>query len=147
MSPYHPNVVLSASADWTVRLWDLESQDGDAKLVFEKGQSPIADVAWSPSDSTQFSTVTASGRLDLWDLTVSSIDPVASRECGSGLSRVAFARNAPVLVCGDDQGRVHVHKVAHSQPPSINAEQMRVRLDEAITANSEGARAVKETTL
>jgi WD40 repeat protein len=110
-----------------------------------QGPSPITDVAWSPVDSTRFATTTAAGRLDLWDLSVSSIDPVASRECGAGLSRGAFARNAPVLVCGDDQGRVHVHKIAHSKPPSLNAEQMRVRLDEAITANSEGARAVKET--
>ncbi len=59
-SPYVPYIFLSASADWTVKLWhhDLEKP----VLTFDLGQS-VGDISWSPFSSSVFSAVTSDGRV------------------------------------------------------------------------------------
>ena len=42
---------LSASVDWTVKLWDIENKN--YILSFDFG-SPLGDVAWAPYSSTVF---------------------------------------------------------------------------------------------
>jgi WD40 repeat protein len=139
-SPFHPQVFLSASADWTCRLWHLDYDS--ARLIFEPCTTYIADVAWSPHNSTVFATVTGDGRLDVWDLTVSAIDPVASFSNNgvTKFSRVRFSANTSAVVVGDEAGRVHTFKITNLDTPPLNAEQMKVRLEEAIKLNADGAK-------
>lgn len=59
-NPFCPNVFLSASADWTVKLWD-QSQDKPI-LSFDLNSS-VGDVAWSPVSSSIFAAVTADGKV------------------------------------------------------------------------------------
>lgn len=51
----HPRVFLSASADWTVKLWDHTSSERPF-LSFDLG-SPVGDAAWAPYSSTVFAAV------------------------------------------------------------------------------------------
>jgi len=48
----HADTFLSASADWTVKLWDA-SQDVGAVLTFDMNTC-VGDVAWAPYSSTVF---------------------------------------------------------------------------------------------
>ena len=59
-NPFHGNVFLSASADWTVKLWDHSKEQPLA--VFDLN-SPVGDVAWAPYSSTVFAAVTADGKV------------------------------------------------------------------------------------
>ncbi|RKO91389.1 WD40-repeat-containing domain protein, partial [Blyttiomyces helicus] len=59
-SPFHCNIFLSASADWTVKLWDHDQQK--AIMSFDLNSS-VGDVAWAPYSSTVFAAVTAEGKL------------------------------------------------------------------------------------
>ena len=60
-NPFHGNVFLSASADWTVKLWDHCREKPLA--TFDLNGS-VGDVAWAPYSSTVFAAVTAEGKVD-----------------------------------------------------------------------------------
>ena len=55
-SPFVSNVFLSASADWTVKLWSEESEN--SVLTFQSGNEQVSDVCWSPTNGTVFATTT-----------------------------------------------------------------------------------------
>ena len=59
-SPFLPNIFLSASADWTIKLWDHDLEK--PILLFDVGQS-VGDISWSPISSSIFSAVTSDGRV------------------------------------------------------------------------------------
>ncbi len=59
-SPFVPNIFLSASADWTLKLWHDECVQ--PIMSFDLNNS-IGDVAWSPYSSTTFAAVTAEGKV------------------------------------------------------------------------------------
>ena len=141
-SPYDPKVFLSCSADWTVKLWTQASSSPSASFRSE-GSSPlndvVNDVCWSPRASTQFALVGGDGRVEIWDVAHSLLDPVVREqplvapppsadeappppgtpmdkppEPPSPISVAAtaclFADNAPVLVVGDASGSVTCYK-------------------------------------
>lgn len=80
----------------------------------------VHGVAWSPLCSTAFAAVTADGRLDLWDLSESLLDPVATASAECALSSVAFAAIDPVVVAGGQDGAVRVFRV-HGHAASAEA--------------------------
>lgn len=59
-NPYYYDVFLSASADWTVKLWD--HNQSKALMTFDLN-SPVGDVAWAPYSSTVFAVATADGKV------------------------------------------------------------------------------------
>lgn len=59
-NPFNSNFFLSASADWTVKLWD--HNDPKPIMTFDLN-SAVGDVAWSPYSSTVFAAVTTDGKV------------------------------------------------------------------------------------
>jgi WD40 repeat protein len=76
-SPFVPHIFLSCSADWTMKLWDAHKADKEI-LTFQAVDlsDVVHDVCWSPNISTLFGSVTGDGRLEVWDLARSTLDPV-----------------------------------------------------------------------
>lgn len=70
-SPFQGALLLSASHDSTVRLWDLRIPPGVAAITSKAkflGQSEgIRDVRWSPTDILEFALGTDSGSVQRWD--------------------------------------------------------------------------------
>uniref|UniRef100_A0A7S4EBZ5 Dynein axonemal intermediate chain 4 n=2 Tax=Pelagomonas calceolata TaxID=35677 RepID=A0A7S4EBZ5_9STRA len=141
-SPYDPKVFLSCSADWTVKLWTQSSSSPSASFRSE-GSSPlndvVNDVCWSPRASTQFALVGGDGRVEIWDVAHSLLDPVVREQplvepppsadeappppgtpmdkppeppapISVAATACLFADNAPVLVVGDASGSVTCYK-------------------------------------
>lgn len=52
---YHPTTFISASADWTVRIWD--STYSTQIMSFDLGMI-VVDVMWAPYSSTVFACAT-----------------------------------------------------------------------------------------
>lgn len=77
-SPYVPEVCLSCSADWTVKLWDFATSVQKAPTTYATPEvtDAVSDVVWSPQNATLFASVTCDGRLQVWD--VSSLSPVVN---------------------------------------------------------------------
>jgi len=102
---HHPRVFISASADWTVKLWD----HGFAKpaMSFDLN-SAVGDVAWSPLSTTTFAAVTSDGKVHVYDLHENKHEPMCEQKIvrKAKLTKIAFNPVHPVILVGDDRGCV-----------------------------------------
>ena len=71
----------------------------------------MADICWSPTNSTVFASVTGDGLLEVWDVSTNTLDPVKSVATGKPRSCVSFAKSSPILVTGDNDGTVDVYQL------------------------------------
>ena len=65
LNTYHPNVFLSCSADWTIKMWDSEIT---RPIITFDLQHAVGDIQWAPYSSTVFAAVSSSGHLYVYDL-------------------------------------------------------------------------------
>lgn len=102
---HHPKVFLSASADWTVRLWDHSSPR--PVMTFDLNNS-VGDVAWAPYSATTFCAVTADGKVHVFDLAENKYEPLCEQKVvrKARLTKVVFNPKHPLLLVGDDRGCV-----------------------------------------
>eukprot|EP00879_Flechtneria_rotunda_P011374 GHRR01011880.1.p1 GENE.GHRR01011880.1~~GHRR01011880.1.p1 ORF type:complete len:526 (+),score=206.29 GHRR01011880.1:689-2266(+) len=134
-NPFNPNLFISCSGDWTIRLW----QEGKAQqlLSFQSSNEEVLDVQWCPSNSTVFGAVTAGGRLELWDFAVSTLRPVvqhANTKCA--LTALMFAKDAPVVIAANDAGALLVFRLINIAADKYeHPEMQQTRLEEALRAN------------
>ncbi|KAI9345238.1 WD40-repeat-containing domain protein [Obelidium mucronatum] len=104
-NPFHGNVFLSASADWTVKLWD---HCKDKPLASFDLNSSVGDVAWAPYSSTVFAAVTADGKVFVFDLNENKYEAICEQQIvrKAKLTHCAFNPFEPILLVGDDKGAV-----------------------------------------
>ncbi|KAJ3120629.1 WD repeat-containing protein 78 [Nowakowskiella sp. JEL0407] len=114
-SPFLNRVFLSCSSDWTVRLWEQDSEEEVFK--FQSGRDSITDIAWNPWCSTIFGCVAADGRMEIWDLQFSVLDPVILHTVlDRSLTSIIFSSQTSAVLIGDDTGVVSVYKLKKSVP-------------------------------
>ena len=75
-SPFWAPAFLSCSADWTVKLWSQKDAAPAHSFHSVDLSDVVHDVAWSPHRSTIFASVAGDGRIEIWDLDQSTLDPV-----------------------------------------------------------------------
>lgn len=109
-SPFHPDAFLSCSADWTVKLWDQKNQETPV-LTMQSGLDYVMDVVWSPTNACVYAAVTRDGRVEIWDMETSPLDPVVQLKTKKHISCILFSPNAPVIVTGDSEGCVDVFRI------------------------------------
>mmetsp|Transcript_14075 Transcript_14075/g.20165 ORF Transcript_14075/g.20165 Transcript_14075/m.20165 type:complete len:557 (+) Transcript_14075:460-2130(+) len=144
-SPLLPDVFLTCSADWSVKVWrkiaDATKVKSQGTFLEEKSFRPldlldaINDVAWSYTSPTVFASVSEDGRLQLYDVSKSSSEPIQtlfSKGVDSHIGGqhestfaenptkkvtrrpaftcISFNRKSPILVVGDTIGNVFVYK-------------------------------------
>jgi WD40 repeat protein len=73
-----PNIFLSCSSDWNIKLFHIRNKKPVLTLHPSGDNDSVVDTVWCPGNSTVFANVTESGKLHIWDLSVSSIDPVVN---------------------------------------------------------------------
>ncbi|KAF3909077.1 hypothetical protein ABW21_db0203133 [Orbilia brochopaga] len=87
------DLVLSASLDWSVKLWKARPPAATAAAVVPGSQPQVAtplldfpredvvyDAKWSPVKPGVFALVDGAGSLEVWDLTVDTEVPVAKTQ-------------------------------------------------------------------
>jgi hypothetical protein len=62
-NPLHAPVFLSASADWSVKLWDSRAAAGAGPALSFDLAEAIGDAAWAPFSATVLSAVTDDGKV------------------------------------------------------------------------------------
>ena len=112
-SHFHPNVFLSCSADWTVKLWNDTSKTEKPLMVFELGEA-VGDVCWAPYSSTVFAAVTNAGKVHVYDLRVNKHEPICEQKVAklTKLTRISFSPTDPILLIGDERGYVLSFKLS-----------------------------------
>lgn len=75
-SPFWPPAFLSCSADWTVKVWHQKHPTYIHSFHSVDLSHVVHDVAWSPRTSTVFASVAGDGRIEIWDLWLSTLDPI-----------------------------------------------------------------------
>ena len=66
----------------------------------------INDVQWSPSNSTAFAIVTKDGRIEIWDMRISTLKPVVSHSVPNvSLNCLLFNSHSPIVAVGTNKGR------------------------------------------
>mmetsp|Transcript_33125 Transcript_33125/g.85794 ORF Transcript_33125/g.85794 Transcript_33125/m.85794 type:complete len:676 (+) Transcript_33125:117-2144(+) len=117
-NPFHPRIFLSASADWTVKMWDHQVRL--PVMSFDLGQA-IGDVAWAPYSSTTFAAITSdgpvaptSGVVHIYDLSINRNEHICEQKVvkRAKLTQVAFNSVEPILIVGDDRGGVNTLKLS-----------------------------------
>ncbi|GMF41800.1 unnamed protein product [Phytophthora fragariaefolia] len=78
VSPFCNDLFLSCSGDWSLKLWHQADPRGDAVLTFHSVDlaQAVLSASWSPSDAAVFAAVAEDGRIELWDLAQSTLDPI-----------------------------------------------------------------------
>eukprot|EP00281_Chroomonas_sp_CCMP1168_P011036 CAMPEP_0206279230 /NCGR_PEP_ID=MMETSP0047_2-20121206/37914_1 /ASSEMBLY_ACC=CAM_ASM_000192 /TAXON_ID=195065 /ORGANISM="Chroomonas mesostigmatica_cf, Strain CCMP1168" /LENGTH=721 /DNA_ID=CAMNT_0053709171 /DNA_START=20 /DNA_END=2186 /DNA_ORIENTATION=- len=132
-SPFQPTAFLSCSADWSIRLWWQESES--SMLTMQSSADYVSDIQWSPTVSTIFASVTGDGYVCIWDMSISTLDPIINEKI---LPRrptcIRFSPNSNVVVAGDDTGRVTVYRVSGIDDTNYTHEEQVARLDRALAA-------------
>ncbi|KAJ3302341.1 cytoplasmic dynein with WD40 domain [Kappamyces sp. JEL0829] len=102
---FNDNYFLSASSDWTVKLWD--HNDPKSIMTFDLNGS-VGDVAWAPFSSTVFAAVTAEGKIFVYDLSVNKYAPMCEQQIvrKAKLTHISFNPFSPILLVGDENGTV-----------------------------------------
>ena len=78
-SPRWPKVFLSCSNDWSMSLYHQELPSRPLfNMKATDDDFAVTDIAWCPDNSTVFASVSQNGKLQIWDLSVSCLDPVVN---------------------------------------------------------------------
>ncbi|XP_076456042.1 cytoplasmic dynein 1 intermediate chain 2-like isoform X6 [Babylonia areolata] len=106
-SPYF----LTASFDWTVKLWSMKEQK--YLCSFEDNSDYVSDVQWSPTNPALFSSVDIMGRLDLWHLNHETEVPTASVvvDANVALNKCRWHQTGHHIGVADDMGRIYIYDV------------------------------------
>eukprot|EP00761_Pharyngomonas_kirbyi_P007077 gb/GECH01007086.1/.p1 GENE.gb/GECH01007086.1/~~gb/GECH01007086.1/.p1 ORF type:complete len:636 (+),score=169.87 gb/GECH01007086.1/:1-1908(+) len=102
---FHRRVFISASEDWTVKIWDTDRTT--PVMTFDLG-SAVGDVAWSPYSSTVFAAVTTDGKVRVFDLSVNKYEALCEQVVVKKhkLTHVSFNPQEPMILVGDERGTV-----------------------------------------
>ncbi|KAF1318017.1 hypothetical protein FI667_g14288, partial [Globisporangium splendens] len=76
VSPFSSDVFLSCSGDWNVKLWLQTEPKGVLNFRAVDLAHAVHSISWCPSDATVFGAVTEGGRIEIWDLYASTLDPI-----------------------------------------------------------------------
>jgi len=103
------HVFLTASTDWTVKLWSaLEPQIPPYVLkTFPRFGDAVFDVKWSPAMPSAFAAADGSGLVSLWDISSPS-GPKDSINLQSPVTRLRWNVSGNRLAAGTSAGTVNV---------------------------------------
>lgn len=124
-NPFHADIFISCSSDWTVKVWDHKSSN--CILNFDLG-SAVGDVCWSPYSSTVFAAITTDGKVHVFDLSKNKREPLCAQKVvkRARLTNAAFNAKEFVLIVGDDRGGVHSLKLSPNLRKLISSDEDKV---------------------
>ena len=117
-------LMLSASMDWTVKLWYPKNEFTNVPIfTFESSQEYVYDVQWSPVHPSVWASVDGDGYVDVWDINKDTESPLAHKHAfessSSGntayreydekaLSCLKWSRDGRRIALGDSEGYVSI---------------------------------------
>ena len=108
-SPFKSDVFISASEDWSVKVWRLNSNQ--AVMTFDLGE-PVVDICWSPFSSSVFVALSLE-KAHFFNLEINRYGQVESvRPTDRKCTNLAFNWKEPILLIGDVAEGVSTFKLS-----------------------------------
>ena len=133
---YHPDVFLSCSADWTIKLWAKSKENPIATFELP---AAVSDVQWAPYSSTIFAAVCSDSMLYVYDLSKDKHSYICDQKIVKKMkpTHVAFNPFDPIIITGEDKGGCSTYRLSGalmSDPsfimdPPANAEKQKNEMD------------------
>ncbi|XP_063874202.1 dynein intermediate chain 2, ciliary-like [Scylla paramamosain] len=121
---HHPNVFLSCSLDWSIKVW---LQLFTAPLVVLDVGGAVAGLAWSPYNSSVLVAITDECRAYVFDLSVRVCTPLCVQSMAQRrpltASCVTFSPFYPIIFIGGEKGHLASFKLS----PNLRRVQREVR--------------------
>ncbi|KAG9312939.1 WD40-repeat-containing domain protein [Chiua virens] len=122
------DLFLTASADWTVKLWRAKSLAKPSTAAhaippiysFDEADDYVYDVKWHPTHPALFGMVDGSGKFDLWNLNTDTEVPVVSSNVGSGraINKMEWDRkDGRRAALGGSDGKLYVYDIGDTALP------------------------------
>lgn len=123
-------------------MWNAKQKE--CKLVCHSIKTlsdQVNDITWSPTTSSVFASVANDGRIEIWDLHRDPLAPVlthfdkdvSGNDVNTPKTVVRFSRNSPVVLSGNDCGKVNVYRTFGLEHVQVSERDQINRLLGAIT--------------
>lgn len=110
INPFHSEIFISCSADWTVRIWNSKFESPVYVLKSIDLNDEVLDVRWNPKCSTSFATACKDGRIEMWDIGIKNLDPIFTLPAdGKTKTTLEFSEQSPILAFGNEFGELQMH--------------------------------------
>ncbi|KAI5121496.1 hypothetical protein M0805_006533 [Coniferiporia weirii] len=122
------DLFLTASADWTVKLWRAKSiakPSTQAHTIgpvysFDEADDYVYDVKWHPQHPALFGAVDGSGRFDLWNLNTDTEVPVVSTQVDANraINKLKWdCKDGRRAALGGSDGKLYIYDIGDMAIP------------------------------
>ena len=135
-NPYHPDVFLSCSADWTIKLW---TKDRETPIATFELSASVSDIQWAPYSSTIFAAVCANSMLYVYNLSKDKHTFICDQKIVKKMkpTHVAFNPFDPIIITGEDKGGCSSYRLSGALmsdqsfilDPKGTAEKQKIEMD------------------
>ncbi|CAG8557302.1 14171_t:CDS:10 [Ambispora leptoticha] len=144
------DLFLTASVDWTVKLWRAKSISKPSianttispLYSFEGADDYVYDVKWSPNHPALFASVDGTGKFALWNLNSDTEIPIVSTQVGGNsggraLNKINWDKDGRRVAIGASDGRVHVYDIGELSHPRPDESATLQKVISEMIANTE----------
>ena len=137
-NPFDPNILISCSYDWTVKIWNSKHNYPVMNLHTNELSHQVNDIEWSSDTSTVFGDVADDGRIEIWDLARSAIQPIIINiEDKAPKKSIKFSEGGKIVAAGDSDGSIAVYRIYNMEHSPVSDEHQVKRLQGIIQQNSD----------
>lgn len=135
-NPFHQDVFLSCSADWSVRVWNSKSETPMFVLKSLDLFDEVLDCKWNPNCSTSFASACKDGRVEVWDLAFKNLDPIYTLPSDNkSKTCLEFSEKNPVMIIGNEFGEFECFRIHGYENMNISEAKQKEALDRIINLN------------
>ena len=137
-NPFDPNILISCSYDWTVKIWNSKHNYPVMNLHTNELSHQVNDIEWSWDTSTVFGDVADDGRIEIWDLARSAIQPIIiNMEDKASKKSIKFSEGGKIVAAGDSEGCIAIYRIYNMEHSPVSDEHQVKRLQGIIEQNSD----------
>ncbi|KAL4072982.1 WD40-repeat-containing domain protein [Scleroderma yunnanense] len=122
------DLFLTASVDWTVKLWRAKSLAKPSTAAhaippiysFDEADDYVYDVKWHPAHPALFGTADGSGKFELWNLNTDTEVPAVSTSVASGraINKLQWDRkDGRRVALGCSDGKLYIYDIGDMAIP------------------------------